>query len=180
MALPVQEKARREHSLMVLHSKRKIQGRVKAELGSLCQGSPSSCSSVPSLGMGVAGQGLELGLQPWVLWLGHWGWGRCVLGPGCCTSSSCFLSATGDKCSSKSLKCLCFGWEVVGTRGTLCAPGAPQSGCRPLPTSGVPPDQGCPSAQHLKPHSHVLSFQETCSSRWQKSTGRSRTSWRRW
>uniref|UniRef100_A0A493TMI4 IMD domain-containing protein n=1 Tax=Anas platyrhynchos platyrhynchos TaxID=8840 RepID=A0A493TMI4_ANAPP len=31
---------------MVLHSKRKIQGRVKAELGSLCQGSPSSCRDV--------------------------------------------------------------------------------------------------------------------------------------
>lgn len=59
---------------MVLHSKRKIQGRVKAELGSLCQGSPSSCSSVPSLGMGVAGQGLGLGSQPWVLCLDHWGW----------------------------------------------------------------------------------------------------------
>lgn len=59
---------------MVLHSRRKIQGRVKAELGSPCQDSPSSCSSVPSLGTAVAGQGPGLGLQPWVLWLGHWGW----------------------------------------------------------------------------------------------------------
>lgn len=79
-------------------------------------------------------------------WLGC----DCVLGPGCCTSSFRFPSATGDECLSKSLKCLCFGWEV-GTGGTLCAPGAPQPDCRPLPTSGVPPDRGCPSAQHLEP-----------------------------
>lgn len=57
--------------------------------------------------------------------------------------------------------------------GLAADPSLPVGCCLPQPW-------GVPQAQCLKSPPHVLSLQEMCSSRWQRSTGRSRTSWRRW
>lgn len=75
---------------MVLHSRRKIQGRVKAELGSPCQDSPSSCSSVPGDGGGRAGTGAgiaALGAVAWPLELDGLG-GVKANAPGCRSACS--------------------------------------------------------------------------------------------
>lgn len=83
-------------------------------------------------------------------------------------------------------------WAVrAGVSGEPWLPAAPQSWARssgaPLGVAGVPswPAGRCPGpgvSPELGAHTLPvpLSLQGTCCSRWQRCTGRSRTSWRRW